>query len=65
MAHALGLRVVAEGVETIAQRDLMLEAGSDELQGYHFAEPVDASALFVWARNRTVAGADQCDASAA
>jgi EAL domain-containing protein (putative c-di-GMP-specific phosphodiesterase class I) len=59
MAHALGVRVVAEGVETIAQRDLMLEAGSDELQGYHFAPPMTAPALVIWARGRA------SDASAA
>jgi len=54
MAHALGVRVVAEGVETVAQRDLLLEACCDELQGYHFAQPMSASALFAWARRRAV-----------
>ena len=39
MAHKLGLKVVAEGVETVAQRDLLLAAGCDYGQGYLFARP--------------------------
>lgn len=49
MAHALQLRVVAEGVETTLQRDRMLEAGCDELQGYYIARPMSARAIAVWA----------------
>jgi len=49
MAHQLDLRVVAEGVETEAQRDWLLKMGCDELQGYLFAKPMSASALAVWA----------------
>lgn len=41
MAHRLGLKVVAEGVETTAQRDLLLAAGCDFAQGYLFSRPVD------------------------
>lgn len=43
MAHNLGLQVLAEGVETAAQRDELLRCGCDELQGYWFSEPVDAA----------------------
>ncbi|MFN2464396.1 MAG: EAL domain-containing protein [Candidatus Dormibacteria bacterium] len=39
MAHALGLRVVAEGVETGAQAAQLRMLGCDEAQGYHFARP--------------------------
>ncbi len=39
MAHRLGLRVVAEGVETQHQRDLLLNAGCDYGQGYFFGRP--------------------------
>ena len=45
MAHALGLQVVAEGVETAAQRDLLSQMGVDLLQGYHFGRPVAAEVL--------------------
>jgi diguanylate cyclase (GGDEF)-like protein len=49
MAHSLGLRVVAEGVETAAQRDELVALGCDELQGYLFAKPMTAVALALWA----------------
>ena len=37
MAHALGMQVVAEGVETVGQRDLLTAAGCDFAQGFLFA----------------------------
>jgi sensor c-di-GMP phosphodiesterase-like protein len=49
MARTLGLRVVAEGVETPAQRDLLVQMGCDELQGYLFAKPMSARAIALWA----------------
>ncbi len=49
MAHAIGLRVVAEGVETLQQRDALMELGCDELQGFLFAKPMSARALLLWA----------------
>ena len=42
MAHELGIQVVAEGVETEQQRDLLLAAGCDYAQGYWFARPMSA-----------------------
>lgn len=51
MAHTLGLRVVAEGVETEAQRDTLVALGCDELQGYFFARPMSAAALALWAED--------------
>ncbi|WP_157270910.1 putative bifunctional diguanylate cyclase/phosphodiesterase [Azohydromonas aeria] len=45
LAHALGLVVVAEGVETAEQRHVLLALGCDQLQGYHFARPMPAPAL--------------------
>ncbi len=42
MAHKLGIKVVAEGVETQTQRDLLVEAGCDYGQGYLFSAPVSA-----------------------
>jgi EAL domain-containing protein (putative c-di-GMP-specific phosphodiesterase class I) len=43
MAHELGMRVIAEGVETEQQRDLLKAAGCDYGQGYFFAKPVPAA----------------------
>ena len=40
MAHALGLKVIAEGVESERQLDLLIEAGCDYAQGYYFAKPI-------------------------
>jgi diguanylate cyclase (GGDEF)-like protein len=42
MAHELGIKVIAEGVETEAQRSLLLAAGCDHGQGYLFARPLPA-----------------------
>ncbi|MBK5260181.1 MAG: EAL domain-containing protein [Thermoanaerobaculia bacterium] len=42
-ARALGLRVVAEGVENTRQADWLREAGCDEAQGFLFAKPVDST----------------------
>lgn len=49
LAHALHLRVVAEGVETEPQRDILVRMGCDELQGFLFARPMSAKALSLWA----------------
>ena len=40
MAHKIGLRVVAEGVETKAEEDWLLSLNCDELQGYRFSRPI-------------------------
>ena len=55
VAHALGLRVVAEGVETAAQRDILGELGCDELQGYLFARPLAAGQVLDWVAARQAA----------
>lgn len=40
VAHNLGLRVVAEGVSTVAKRQLLQELGCDEVQGWYSSRPV-------------------------
>jgi EAL domain-containing protein (putative c-di-GMP-specific phosphodiesterase class I) len=44
LAHALGIEVLAEGVETTAQRKFLLEAGCNVAQGYYFGKPTPAQA---------------------
>ena len=45
LAQSLGLETIAEGVETVAQRDVLLGLGCDTGQGYHFSRPVPAANL--------------------
>jgi predicted signal transduction protein with EAL and GGDEF domain len=45
MAHKLGLRVVAEGIESAAQLDVLRDAGCDLGQGYFFARPMSSDAM--------------------
>lgn len=58
MAHALGLKVVAEGVETIEQRDFLRDHGCDAAQGYLYAAPMSEKVFLDWALqyNRVVKG---------
>jgi EAL domain-containing protein (putative c-di-GMP-specific phosphodiesterase class I) len=51
LAQALELKVVAEGVETEQQQEILRELGCDELQGFLFAKPMSARALAHWAMN--------------
>lgn len=45
MAHSLGLKVVAEGVENQVQLDFLKANGCDEVQGYLISRPLEAAAL--------------------
>jgi EAL domain-containing protein (putative c-di-GMP-specific phosphodiesterase class I) len=50
MAHAMGLRLVAEGVEDNDIATELSRLGVDLLQGYHIARPMPADQLSAWAR---------------
>lgn len=51
MSQALGLSVVAEGVETPEQLELLAELGCDQVQGYLVCRPLPAEALEQWYEN--------------
>jgi PAS domain S-box-containing protein len=56
LAHNLGLKVVAEGVETQAQLDLLKHIGCERAQGYLFSKPVDHQTILkLLETNRTEA----------
>ncbi|MFL6466635.1 MAG: putative bifunctional diguanylate cyclase/phosphodiesterase [Pyrinomonadaceae bacterium] len=48
LARNLGLKVVAEGIETVEQRDALTYLGCDLGQGYLFAKPMPAHMLSMW-----------------
>ncbi len=45
MAHELGMKVVAEGVESVDQFEALRKLGCDEMQGFLFCKPLSAAAL--------------------
>jgi len=45
LAHTLGLKVIAEGVEEDEQRRLLLDLGCDQIQGYLMSRPVPADKI--------------------
>jgi diguanylate cyclase len=52
LAHTLGMKVIAEGVETNGQVALLEEMGCDMAQGFHFERPLpdEAATEFLLAR---------------
>ena len=52
LAHSLGLNVIAEGVETEDQLELLRANGCDEVQGYFFSKPLTSAAAFAFLHAR-------------
>jgi len=48
MAHALKLRVVAEGVETLEQQEFLQRQGCEDIQGYVFSRPLSSETISSW-----------------
>ncbi len=53
LGHSLGLEVIAEGVETQAQLDILRALGCDEVQGYLYSRPLPAADLAAWLEQRS------------
>jgi EAL domain-containing protein (putative c-di-GMP-specific phosphodiesterase class I) len=51
MAHNLGLKVVAEGVETEDQLAFLVEHGCDEIQGFYFSRPLIPEECGSWIKD--------------
>lgn len=54
LAHNLGLSIVAEGVETSFQRDLLIAHKCDVLQGFLFSPPLPAEQVLAFMQNTTI-----------
>ena len=58
LGRSFGLDVIAEGVETLEQQEMLIAEGCEELQGYLFGRPVDADAFAAcWASSASASGA--------
>jgi EAL domain-containing protein (putative c-di-GMP-specific phosphodiesterase class I)/ActR/RegA family two-component response regulator len=59
IGHELGMRVVAEGVETEQQLEFLREIGCDIVQGFYFSKPLAPEPLQIWLSNyRSAAGCE-------
>lgn len=54
IARAFNMRVVAEGIETREQHDLLVEKGCNQGQGYYYSPPLAEQAFLDWVASRQV-----------
>jgi diguanylate cyclase (GGDEF)-like protein len=52
LAKQLGLRTIAEGVETVAELRALASMGCDEIQGYYLAKPMPSADVITWVEMR-------------
>jgi EAL domain-containing protein (putative c-di-GMP-specific phosphodiesterase class I) len=64
LGHNLGLKVVAEGVESREIWNRLAELGCDTAQGFYLSRPIPAPALREWLRSRLETGGDLVRAAA-
>ncbi|WP_342616853.1 EAL domain-containing protein [Rhodoferax sp. GW822-FHT02A01] len=60
MGHELGIQIIAEGIESTLQRDLLMEADCDFAQGYLFAKPMLPNEFLEFVRSRAGAITPYC-----
>lgn len=65
LARELGIKAIAEGVETAFQLRLLVEAGCQYVQGYYFSPPVPAAAMTEMLRHKVLSPAGTPDGSRA
>ncbi len=63
MAHRLGIKVIAEGIETVKQHDLLFAAGCDYGQGFLYSEPLPAGEFDAFMRTFSMSSRSSCDRS--
>ena len=56
LGHALGLTVIAEGVETDDEAAVLSHLGYDEFQGFHFARPMPIEKYQAWILEQRAVG---------
>ena len=54
MSHSMGIKTVAEGVETVEQLEFLRSLGCEEVQGYLLAKPMTAEDCGAWLQARSV-----------
>lgn len=57
MGHGLDLHVIAEGIETQAERDTLIKLGCDSIQGYFASKPLHGNSLEQWLQSLPADGA--------